>query len=67
MGSNSCGKIRIIAKIRAFTDVEAASGVLPEQWVSVDKANGESSKKVKISFGDQLSRYYVFCVGRILN
>ncbi|XP_057952857.1 kinesin-like protein KIN-10C [Malania oleifera] len=54
MASNSCGRVRIIAKIRSLTDLEPGtpSGV-SAPWISVQKPNGESSDRVTISFADQ--------------
>ncbi|PON44190.1 Kinesin-like protein [Trema orientale] len=52
MELNPSRKVRVVAKIRGFTDREAefASGV---SWISVNKPNGEASESVTVSFGDQ--------------
>ncbi|XP_031281089.1 kinesin-like protein KIN-10C isoform X1 [Pistacia vera] len=42
-------KVRVIAKVRGFTDLEAESS----NCVSVHKPNGVESETVSISFGDQ--------------
>ncbi|XP_015878132.1 kinesin-like protein KIN-10C isoform X3 [Ziziphus jujuba] len=52
MGLNPSRKVRIVAKIRGFTDLEAdfPSGV---SWISTKKPKGEASETVSLSFGDQ--------------
>ncbi|GMN44584.1 hypothetical protein TIFTF001_013786 [Ficus carica] len=51
-GSNPSRKVRLVAKVRDFTDQEAD---LPSgfSWISVNKPNGEASEPVTVSFGDQ--------------
>ncbi|XP_021892055.1 kinesin-like protein KIN-10C isoform X2 [Carica papaya] len=56
MAFNQGRKVRVIAKIRAFTDLESMSGgdgLSTKKVVSVHKPNGEESEPVSISFGDQ--------------
>ncbi|KAK9291431.1 hypothetical protein L1049_019378 [Liquidambar formosana] len=54
-GLNPPRKVRVVAKIRAFTDVEFGpfKGVCRTPWISVHKPKGELSESVAISFGDQ--------------
>jgi hypothetical protein len=51
-GSNPARKLRVVAKIRRFSDQETNFGTV--DWVSV---NTENSGDVTISFKEQSSRY----------
>ncbi|KAA8533711.1 hypothetical protein F0562_031228 [Nyssa sinensis] len=52
--SNPCRKVRVVAKIRAFTDRESESlNGDSTPWISVHKPKEDSSDRVSISFGDQ--------------
>ncbi|KAI3519485.1 hypothetical protein L1887_08646 [Cichorium endivia] len=55
--SNLCGKVRVIARIRGFTDQELASDATHSKcMISVSKSgDGGPSEKVKLSFDDQTS------------
>lgn len=58
---NPSRKIRIVGKIRGFTDLEAQpSDGFSEPWITVRKINGENSESVTLSFGDQNARYSNF-------
>ena len=51
-------KIRIVGKIRGFTDLESQSLMgLSGPWISVRKPDGEFSESVILSFGEQSARY----------
>lgn len=56
MGLNPSRKVRVVVKIRGFTDLEAdfPSGV---SWISTKKPKGEASETVSLSFGDQSAGY----------
>ncbi|XP_034711174.1 kinesin-like protein KIN-10C isoform X3 [Vitis riparia] len=50
---NPSRKIRIVGKIRGFTDLESQSSTgFSGPWISVRKPNGEFSESVTLSFGD---------------
>lgn len=50
---NPSRKIRIVGKIRGFTDLESQSSTgFSGPWISVGKPNGEFSESVTLSFGD---------------
>lgn len=51
-GLNPSKKVRVIAKIRGFADLEAESA----NWVSVDKPKGDESSSVTVSFRDPWGR-----------
>lgn len=52
-GVNNSKKVRVIAKVRGFTDLEAETS----SCVSVHKPNGVESETVSICYGDQSGRY----------
>lgn len=53
---NSSRKVRVVAKVRGFTDQEAEFATRAS-WISVNKPNGEASDTVTVSFGDQSARF----------
>ncbi|GAV79307.1 Kinesin domain-containing protein/HHH_3 domain-containing protein [Cephalotus follicularis] len=55
MGSSQGRKVRVIAKIKGFKDLETDSlkGVDPTPWIRIHKPKGDESESVTISFGDQ--------------
>ena len=58
---NPSRKIRIVGKIRGFTDLESQSSTgFSGPWISVGKPNGEFSESVTLSFGDHPTRYSTF-------
>ncbi|KAL5746355.1 hypothetical protein ACOSP7_027501 [Xanthoceras sorbifolium] len=48
---NRSKKVRVVAKIRGFTDLEAG----PANWATVRKPQGDESDAVTVSFGDDQS------------
>lgn len=56
--SNPPATVRVIARIRGFTNRERELGKSSlKPWISMKKPEGESSEAVTLSFGDQYSRY----------